>query len=257
MIRSALQEAGDLAVFSARSIVALRSAPRYLAETMRQAAILVRGSTLTIAALEFLIAVSVINFGFYFLRAVSATDYTGLVAGIIIPRGTTPLMFGYVFAAKIGCGLVSELGAMEINQEVAAYEAEGIDPMRYLVATRLAAALLFLPVAVPVALVAGSAGGYFSAITVLHGLSPSAYLQYLWGAQAIKDQLLALLCMGTTAVVLVLVSCFYGLRARGGPASVGSASARSLVVSLVLIHIIVPGYLALFYGANAHLAIGG
>jgi phospholipid/cholesterol/gamma-HCH transport system permease protein len=256
-VRALLQEAGDLAAFGGRSIAALRSSPRYLAEVMRQTSILTRGSTPIIAALVFLIAVSVINFGFYFLRAVSATDYTGLVAGIIIPRGTTPLMFGYIFAAKIGCGIVSELGSMEINQEVSAYEAEGVDPIRYLVATRLAAALLYLPIIVPVALVAGAAGGYFSAIIVLHGLSASAYLQYLWGVQAIKDQLLALLCMGTLAVVLTIVSCFYGLRARGGPASVGTACARSLVVSLVLIHIIVPGYLALFYGANAHLPIGG
>jgi phospholipid/cholesterol/gamma-HCH transport system permease protein len=255
--RASLREAGEIAAFGLRSVAALTSAPRYAAEVLRQAAILVRGSTLIIASMTFLIAVSVINFAFYILRALAATDYTGLVSGIIIPRGTTVLMFGYIFAAKVGCGMVSEIGAMSINQETAAYEAEGVDPIRYVVGTRLAGALLFLPVVVPVALVAGTAGGYFSGILVLHGLSASAFWRYHWGVQAVNDQLLAFLCMGVQAVVIVIVSCFYGLRARGGPASVGSASARSLVVNLVLIHLIVPGYLALFYGTNAHLPIGG
>jgi phospholipid/cholesterol/gamma-HCH transport system permease protein len=252
-----LQEAGELAEFGGRAILALRGTPRYIAEVMRQVSLLVRGSTMIIATLVFLIAVSAINFGYYFLKAVSATDYTGLVAGIIIPRGTTVLMFGYIFAAKVGCGMVSEIGAMQINQEVAAYEAEGVDPMRYIVATRLAAAVLYLPVIAPVALVAGAAGGYFSGVIVLHGLSSAAFLRYMWGVQGVSDELLAIGCIGLLAVVIVIVSCFYGMRARGGPASVGTYAARSLVVNLVLIHLIVPCYLALFYGTNARLPIGG
>jgi phospholipid/cholesterol/gamma-HCH transport system permease protein len=252
-----LTEAGELTAFAGSAIAAVRGVPRYTSEVLRQASIHARGSTVIIGILEFLIGFSVINFAFYVLKSVGATDYTGLVSGIITPRGTTPLMFGYIFAAKVGCGMVAELGAMKVNEEIAAFESEGVDPMRYLVATRLAATLLFIPLAVGVALVAGTAGDYFGAITVLHGLSPSAFLRYHWGVQSLQDQYLAFLCMAVLAGVIVIVSCFYGLRARGGPASVGSAVARSLVVNLVLIHLIVPGYLALFYGTDPHLPIGG
>jgi phospholipid/cholesterol/gamma-HCH transport system permease protein len=256
-IRGFFREAGDLASFAASAVGSLRGAPANISEVMRQTAILVVGSTLIIAFLELLISASLIDFAFYFLRAISATDYTGLVSGIIIPRGTTPLMFGYVFAAKVGCGIVSEIGAMKINEEIAGYEAEAVDPMRYVVGTRLAATILYMPIAVPVALLAASAGGYLSAVVILKGLSSAAFLRYHWGVQAVSDQLLTLGCITVTAVTIVIVSSFYGMRARGGPASVGAASARSLVVNLVLIHLIVPGYLALCYGADAHLPIGG
>jgi len=256
-VREVLEEAGDLGAFSASAIGALRGVPANMSEVLRQSGKLVRGSTMIIAFLGFLIGFSVIEFGYYFLRSVSATDYLGLVSGVISPRGTTPLMFAYVFAAKVGCGIVAELGAMRVNQETDAYESEGVDPMRYLVATRLAAAWLYIPLAAVVSLVANTAGAWFAGIVVLDGLTSSAFFRYHWGVQTLSDQFLSMACIFTVATAIVLVSCFYGLRTRGGPAAVGQASARSLVVNLGLIHIIVPAYLALAYGSDPHLPIGG
>lgn len=256
-VRTFFREAGELAVFAASSVVALRTTPRNFAEVFRHTSILVRGSTFVIALMSFLISYSVVNFGYYVLRAISATDFLGVVSGIITPRGTTVLVFGYIFSAKVGCGMVSELGAMKVSQETDAYESEGVDPVHYLVGTRLAAAILFVPLVAVVALLAGTAGDYFAAIWVLQGLSESAFNTYHWGLQTWTDQFLAIACMLFQAVVIVIVSCFYGLRAKGGPASVGQASARSLNVNLVLVHLIVPGYLALFYGSDARVPIGG
>ena len=54
-------------------------------------------------------------------------------------------MFGYVFAAKVGCGLVAEIGSMRISDEIDALESVGIDPMRYVIGTRLLAVLIFVP----------------------------------------------------------------------------------------------------------------
>lgn len=250
-------EAGDIAAFGGRAVSALRGIPGDLSEVLRQLSILIRGSTLIIAALCFLIGFALIEFGYYFLRAISATDYLGLVSGVITARGTAPLMFSYVFAAKVGCGMVAELGAMKVSQETDAYESEGVDPMRYLVATRLTAALLFVPLAGVVALLANTLGDYFAGIVVLDGLSPAAFFQYHWGVQSMADQFLSLLCMAISATVIVIVSCYYGLQARGGPVGVGQACARSLVVNLVLVHFIVPVFLAIAYGSDPRLPIGG
>lgn len=257
VVREFLREAGELTAFGLTAIADLRAAPRYVSETLRQTAILVRGSTGVMAVMAFLISYSVVNFGYYVLRAVSATDYLGVVSGIITPRGTTPLMFGYIYAAKVGCGMVAELGAMKVNDETDALESEGVDPVKYLVATRLAASLLFVPVAGLVMLVAGTAGDYFAGIVVLQGLSESAFTNYHWAVQTWTDQLLCLLCMYLLTVPIVIVSCFYGLRAKGGPAGVGTVAARALVVNLVLIHLIHPSYLAFFYGADPKIPIGG
>ena len=252
-----LAEAGEIIEFGVRSIAALPGAPRYAAESLRQAAILVRGSTLVIAAMTVFIGMTVVNFAYFFLRSAGASDYTGLFSGITTPRNSVPIMFGYVFAAKVGCGLAAEIGAMKINEELDALESEGVSPLRYVVATRLAGALLFTPIAVFVALLAGSLGSYIQAVPILQGVAPGSFLHYHWEVQNVTDQLLAFIDLSTEAVIIVVVSCFYGYRASGGPAEVGSAVARSLLVNIVLVHVVASFFIFVFYGLDPRLPIGG
>jgi phospholipid/cholesterol/gamma-HCH transport system permease protein len=252
-----LAEAGDLTSFSGRALVASLGVLRYTSEVLRQAAILIKGSTLIIAAMSACIGIALITFAVYFLQAAGATDYTGAVSGIGVPRAATPLMFGYVFAAKVGAGLTAEIGAMRIAEEIDALEAEGVEPMRYVVGVRVAATLLFLPLAVGVALIGATVGAYVNAIWILDALQPGVFLSDHWDFQNLADQLYA---FGTSAVLgigIVLVACFFGYRAEGGPAGVGNAVARSLVVNLVLVHIVVSVALVAVYGTNLGLPVGG
>jgi phospholipid/cholesterol/gamma-HCH transport system permease protein len=82
-------------------------------------------------------------------------------------------------------------------------------------------------------------------------------LHYHWSAQNLTDNLQALLNLGSMAVFIVLVSCFYGYRASGGPAGVGAAVARSLLVNIVMVHVIATFWIFVFFGISAHLPIGG
>lgn len=256
-IRLFLEEFGELMRFIGGALRATPRAPRYGSEIVRQTAILVRGSTLYIAALTVFIGFTVSTFAYFFLRAAAATDYMGVFTGLTTPRASTPIMFGYAFAAKVGCGLVAELGAMRINEEVDALEAEGVSPMEYLVGTRILGALLFVPLAVGVALLASSFGNYLNAVIVLDALDPATFLHNHWGSQNIADQLSALVTLATMGVVIVLVSCFYGFRASGGPAGVGTAVARSLIINLVAVHLIAAFWISLFFGLDPKLPIGG
>jgi phospholipid/cholesterol/gamma-HCH transport system permease protein len=256
-LQTALIEAGEMAGFFARSIVALRRVPRYTSEVLRQASILVRGSTLIIFAMVTFIGMAAVTFAYFFLRSAGASDYTGLFTGIVMPRAAVPIMFGYVFSAKVGCGLVAEIGAMKINEEIDAYEVEGVNPMSYVVGTRLIGALVFVPIAVTVALLGGDIGSLFQAVPVLHATSPGGFLHYHWSAQSLTDNLQAYLNMGSMAMSIVLVSCFYGYRASGGPAGVGAAVARSLLVNIVMVHVIATFWVFVFFGINPNLPIGG
>jgi phospholipid/cholesterol/gamma-HCH transport system permease protein len=256
-LQAGLIEAGDLVAFGAEAIAALRRVPRYTSEVLRQAAILVRGSTVVIFAMVSFIGMAAVNFAYFFLRSAGASDYTGLFTGIVTPRATVPIMFGYVFSAKVGCGLVAELGAMRINEELDAYEVEGVSPMAYVVGTRLVGALIFIPVAVTAALLGGDLGSLFQAVPVLHATSPGGFLHYHWSAQNLTDNLQAFLNCGSMAVFIVITSCFYGYRAKGGPAGVGAAVARSLLVNIVMVHVIATFWVFMFFGLNPHLPIGG
>lgn len=256
-IQGALIEAGDLVAFAGATVVGLARVPRYLSEVLRQASILVRGSTVIIFAMVTFIGMAAVTFAYFFLRSAGASDYTGLFAGIVMPRAAVPIMFGYVFSAKVGCGLVAEIGAMRINDELDAYEVEGVNPMSYVVGTRLVGALLFIPIAVTVALLGGYVGTLFQAVPVLHATSSGGFNYFNWSGENLTDNLQAYLNCGSMALFIVLTSCFYGYRASGGPAGVGAACARSLLVNIIMVHVVATFWVFLFFGVNPSLPIGG
>jgi phospholipid/cholesterol/gamma-HCH transport system permease protein len=252
-----LQEAGELTRFAGQSIAALAFTPRYAAEALRQAAILLKGTTPLMFVMNAFFGCSIMSFAFFFLRSIGASDFAGVPVAFANLRVGAPLMFGYVFASKVCCGFVAEIGAMKINQEIAAYESTGVDPLRYVVGTRLLAIMIFLPVGCAVSLVGELAGNYLIGVLILHGVSGQGFLQLFWGAQGLSDQFLVLVGQASLALTAALVACFYGLRTSGGPASVGDSVARSLVVNLVLVHLFTGFFVVLFYGVNLHMSIGG
>ncbi|HEY3019697.1 MAG TPA: ABC transporter permease [Solirubrobacteraceae bacterium] len=252
-----LEEAGDLAVFSGRSLLALRGVPRYMSEVLRQGAMLARGTTPFLFAMAAFIGGASSNFFIFLLRSLAAEDFAGSLVALNNTRLTAIAMFGYAFAAKVGCGLVGELGSLKVNEEIDAYESEAIDPYRFVVGTRLLGGLLFLPVATAVTLFGTFVGSYVVAVPVLGAVPSSVFLDLYWNAQSVGDQIYTLFGIVATGLSILLVSCFYGLRAAGGPASVGSASARAVVVNLVMVHLLLGTFVVSFYGTDLGLPIGG
>lgn len=256
-VRTALREAGDLTIFSGQSLLALRGTPRYASEILRQAAILVRGTTPFIFLMCVFFGAAASNFFVFLLRSLGAEDFAGALVGLTNTRLSVIAMFGYAFSAKVGCGLVGELGALKVNEEIDAYESEGVDPLRYVVGTRVVGGLLFLPIAAAVGLFGVMAGSYIIAVPVLEALPAAVFFDLYWDAQDLGDQLYTFLGVATVGVSVLLVSCFYGLRVRGGPDSVGAASARAVIVNLVLVHVILGTFVVAFYGTDLGLPVGG
>ena len=256
-VRGILKEAGDLTAFSGQSLRALGYTPRYAAEVLRQAAILIRGTTLLMFVMNLFFGFSIMNFAFFFLRSIGASDFVGAATAFADPRVGATLMFGYVFTAKVCCGMVAELGAMKINEEIDAYESTGVDPLRYVVGTRILAVLIFLPIGSAVALIAETAGNYLDGVIILHGISGQGFLQLHWATQGLSDQVNVFITQGSIALLTTLAACFYGLRTAGGPAGVGSSVARSLIVNLVLVHMVAAFFTVLFYGTDLKMPIGG
>jgi phospholipid/cholesterol/gamma-HCH transport system permease protein len=256
-VRRGLAETGELVEFAAAGLRGIPAVVRFPSEAFRQAAILVRGSSLFLVVMSLFTAFSLSTVGYFFLRAGGASDLLGAFMGIAGPRGGAPIMFGYVFASKVGCGMTAELGSMRIADEIDALESEGVDPMRYVVASRIVGAMLFIPIAAGLCLFASNVGAYLDGVVVLQALPGSTFLYDLWHAQSIEDQLFTFIEMSALGMGVVLVSCYFGYRASGGPAGVGVAVARSLVVNLVLVHLIATFFVTLFYGPDPRLPFGG
>jgi phospholipid/cholesterol/gamma-HCH transport system permease protein len=252
-----LREAGEVTVFAGRAARALPGAFTYFSEVLRQAAMMVTGTAVVLFLMEMFQGAAVANAGFFLLRAIGAGDFFGLLSGYGVPRFTGLMMFGYVFASKICCGMAAQLGAMKIQQEVDALESTGVDSLAYLVGTRILATVLFLPAAFVIAYFGDMLGAYTIAVVMAKGLSSTTFFSVHWSVQSLNDLLYMAGVMGVIGLFSATVACFYGLRTKGGPAAVGSSVARSLLVNLTAVHVIGACGAALMYGIDQHLPIGG
>src|SRR5256886_71764 len=230
---------------------------RFFGEALRQAGILILSSTLVIWGLVFIIGLQCGIEGAYFNRSVGAPAYAGVFSAWCDLRELVPLVFGYMMAAKVGTGIVAELGSMRISDEIDALEVVGISGMRFLCATRLLAALMVLPFVYLCSIGAGFFASYLAVVQQIGDVSGGGYTLVFWQFQNPPDLLFSLIKAMAMATMIVLVGCYYGYNARGGPVGVGTATAKSMVVNIVGVHVIGMLGTQLFWGANPRAPIGG
>src|SRR5256885_6512437 len=164
--RDWVQAFGEIARFVAqvfRDIFGLRVF-RFFGEALRQAGILIVGSTLVIWSLAFILGLQCGIEGAYFSRSVGAPANAGVFSAWCDLREIMPYAFGYMMSAKVGTGLVAEIGAMRISDEIDALEVMGIDSLVFLCATRLLAAWIVLPFLYIGAVGAGYLASYLAVV---------------------------------------------------------------------------------------------
>ena len=230
---------------------------QYTGETLRQAGILILGSTIVIWGLCFILGLTCGIEGAYFNRSVGAPAYAGVFAAWCDLREVIPYAFGYMMAAKVGTGIVAELGAMRISDEIDAMEVMGIPPVTFLAATRLLAAWMVLPFMYLGAIGVGFFASWLAVVQQIGEVSSGGYLLVFWMFQNPPDLVFSMIKAMTMATVIVLVGCYYGYTASGGPVGVGTATAKSMVLNIVLVHIIGMMGTLVFWGANPRAPIGG
>ena len=231
---------------------------RFFGETLRQSGILIISSTLVIWGLVFITGLGTCGTeGAYFTQAEGAPDYAGVFTAWCNLREAVPYVFGYMMAAKVGTGIVAELGAMRISDEIDALEVMGLDSMTFLCATRLLAAWLVLPFMYIAAIGIAYLGSYIAVVHQVGSVSSGGYFLIFWQFQNPPDFLFSLIKGMTMATVIVLVGCYYGYNASGGPVGVGTATAKSMVLNLVAVNLIGSLGSQVFWGANPRAPIGG
>lgn len=250
---------GDLVKFIARilgQIFSLRVF-RFFGETLRQSGILILSSTLVIWGLVFIIGLQCGLEGAYFNRSVGSPAYAGVFAAWCDLRELVPYAFGYMMAAKVGTGIVAELGSMRISDEIDALEVMGINSITFLCATRMLAAWMVLPFMYIAAVGAGFFASYLAVVEQIGEVSSGGYFLIFWAFQNPGDLLFSLIKGMSMATIIVLVGCYYGYNASGGPVGVGTATAKSMVLNIVLVHLIGMLGTQVFWGANPRAPIGG
>jgi phospholipid/cholesterol/gamma-HCH transport system permease protein len=230
---------------------------RYFGESVRQAGILVLGSAIVIWAFVFILGLQCGVIGAYFVRSQGAPALAGLFSSYCDLREGVPYAFGYILSAKVGTGIVAELGAMRISDEIDALEVMGIEPVTFLAATRLLGAWIAIPFLYLVGIGVAYFASYLAVVEQVGDVSSGGYLLIFWTYQDFIDVIFSLSKAMVMTTVIVLVGCYYGYTASGGPVGVGTATAKSMVVNIIMVHIIGMLGTFMFYGANPRAPIGG
>jgi phospholipid/cholesterol/gamma-HCH transport system permease protein len=257
--RDWIESAGEIGKFCGRVVAHVYGLRvfRFFGEALRQAGILILSSTLVIWGLVFIIGLQCGIEGAYFNRSTGAPAYSGVFAAWCDLRELVPYAFGYMMAAKVGTGIVAELGSMRISDEIDALEVMGINSITFLCATRLLAAWMVLPFMYIAAIGAGFFASYLAVVQQIGEVSSGGFFLIFWMFQNPPDLLYSVIKAMVMATFIVLVGCYYGYNASGGPVGVGTATAKSMVLNIVLVHLIGMLGTQLFWGANPRAPIGG
>ncbi|WP_445187808.1 MlaE family ABC transporter permease [Pseudonocardia sp. Cha107L01] len=232
-----LHDLGEVFRFTLRVARAMPRAWTYPSEVFRQAGILILGSSSVIILMEIILAAEIALEGHYLLRQLGVGSYTGLFTSLG-GYNVHPVMFGWILSSKVGCGLVAEIGAMRISDEVDALEVMGIDSMVYLVATRVWALILYIPFIFMVFTALAYVVYYVLNVLYFQSYSYGAFLDVHFGFITWPDEFAQIWHMYITGIIIVLVSCYYGYTAKGGPVGVGRNTAKSMIINLAVISLV-------------------
>ncbi len=162
-------------------------------------------------------------------------DFLGMFAGIGGVRELYPVMAAVVCGARIGASLAAALANMKISEQVEALEVMSIDPLRHLVAPRLWAVTIALPLLCGYADVIGIGASYAGAVWQL-GLDGGTFMSQIRQFVQLPDLLVGVFKGLVFGWIVALIACFHGYRAakRDGAEGVGVATNRAIVHGAVV-----------------------
>ncbi len=212
---------------------------RILAEvTLGSGALAVIGGTVgVIIGMTFFTGAQVGLSGYAALNQLGTAPFAGFVSAYFNTREIAPLVAGIALAATVGCGFTAQLGSMRISEEVDALEVMAIPSMPFLVATRVIGGLIAI---VPLYVV-GLLSSYFASrliVTQYYGQSAGTYDYYFNAFLPPGDVLWSFGKVLIFAVLVILIHCYHGYTASGGPAGVGVAVGRAVRTSIVAINVV-------------------
>lgn len=170
-------------------------------------------------------------------KLVNATSLTGPIVAMGITRELGPVLTGLIVAARAGGAMAANLGSMRVSEQIDALEVMGVDPQEYLVAPRMWASVVALPLLTGVFDFVAMIGCYFLCIKVLE-MDEAIFWDRtaLWlNPSHINEGLIKGAVFGA---VFSLICTYRGFTTKGGARGVGDATNRGVVLSMVMIIIL-------------------
>jgi phospholipid/cholesterol/gamma-HCH transport system permease protein len=237
-----LDQLGDQLSFYIRALAWIpRTLRRYLKEVMRilaevsfgSGALAVIGGTIGVMVGMTVFTGTVVGLqGYAALDQIGTAAFTGFASAYINTREVAPLIAGLALSATVGAGFTAQLGAMRISEEIDALEVMAVPSLPFLVTTRIIAGFIAI---IPLYVI-GLLSSYLASRTItvyFYGQSAGTYDHYFNLFLPPQDVFWSFGKVLIFSVAIILVHCYYGYRASGGPAGVGVAVGRSVRTTIV------------------------
>jgi phospholipid/cholesterol/gamma-HCH transport system permease protein len=229
-----LATAGAITMFAGHSLRQIARPPYYRQQILRQ----------------------MLEIGYYSLPVVGLTaiftgmvlalqSYTGFarfsaeaaipnVVVVSLTRELGPVLAGLMVAGRVGAAMAAEIGTMRVTDQIDALSTLSTNPMKYLVAPRLLAGIVALPLLVLIADILGVMGGFIVS-TVKLGFNVSVYMTNTINFVQTEDVISGLVKAGVFGFLIALMGCYQGYNSKGGAQGVGAATTAAVVSASILI----------------------
>ncbi len=226
--------AGAVTLFAVRGLVAAFSPPWFGRQILRQL-LLIGFYSLPVVGLTAVftgaaLALNIFTGGGRF----NAEQVMPQIVALGITRELGPVLAALMLAGRVSAAIAAEIGAMRATEQIDALQTLSTDPFRYLVAPRLIAAVLALPLLTLVADTIGVAGGWLVAVRLLD-FEPALYVRNTLSFLEAWDVASGLIKATVFGFIIALMGCYHGYTAKGGARGVGRATTHAVVSSAILI----------------------
>jgi len=233
-VARSLLELQETTVLAARALVGVFKRPRYIPETIAQMDAIGVGSLAIIILTGFFTGGVLTVQTFPTLKTYGAQDQTGYLVAVSLIRELGPVLCALMVTGRVGSAISAELGSMVVSQQIDAMRALGTDPTRKLVAPRLIALLISLPLLTVIADMVGIGGGWVTA-TALYGVPSSMFINSVRDGMTTDDLIGGLVKPLVFALIIGSVACRQGLATEGGTVGVGRSTTRAVVLASIVV----------------------
>jgi phospholipid/cholesterol/gamma-HCH transport system permease protein len=164
----------------------------------------------------------------------NAESLVSSIVALGITRELGPVLAGLMVAGRVAAAIAAELGTMRVTEQIDALTTLSTNPFRYLVAPRLVAALITIPLLVAIADTIGIMGGYVVGTGSL-GFNGAAYLKNTVDFLEFDDIFSGLIKAAVFGFIIALMGCYHGFNSKGGAQGVGRATTNAVVSASILI----------------------
>lgn len=171
------------------------------------------------------------------MEAFGAESWLPSVVSVSLVREIVPVITALICAGKIGSGIGAELGSMKVTEQIDAMEVSGTNPFKYLVVTRVLAAILMVPLLVIVSDAISLYGAYIG-VNMKQVVSFHLYTHQIFTKLTFSDLVPSIIKSFFFGFAIGIIGCFKGYTTENGTQGVGRAANSAVVASIFVVFII-------------------